>query len=71
MGKLEQLSIGAMDKKRDFCRKQVFHGGNFLELKPEKSGEMHRLIGSIPAHISYPKIDCLLSKTEVLLRQRL
>ena len=32
MGKLEQLSIGAVDKKRDFFRNRVFHRGNFLEL---------------------------------------
>jgi len=36
MGKLEQLSIGAMDKKRDFCRRRVFHCGNSLELLLEK-----------------------------------
>jgi hypothetical protein len=44
-----------MDKKRDFCRKRMFYRGNFLELPSEKSGEIHRLIGSIPAHVSYPK----------------
>jgi hypothetical protein len=40
MGKLEQLSIGAGDKKRDFSRNSVFHRGNFLELWREKRGEM-------------------------------
>jgi hypothetical protein len=55
MGRLEQLSIGTMDKKRDFSRSQVFHCGNFLALQPEKSGEIRRLIGSIPAHISSSK----------------
>jgi hypothetical protein len=60
-----------MDKKRDFYRSLVFHGGNFLELMPEKSGEIRKLIGSIPAHISYPKSIASSAKTEVLLRQRL
>jgi len=46
-----QLSIGAVDKKRDFSRNRVFHRGNILELPPEKSEEMHALTGSIPAHV--------------------
>jgi hypothetical protein len=50
---VEQLSIGAMDKKRDFSRRRVFHCGNFLELRWRKSEEMRGQIGSIPAHVSY------------------
>jgi len=46
-----QLSIGAVDKKRDFSRNRVFYRGNILELPLEKSEEMHALIGSILAHV--------------------
>jgi hypothetical protein len=41
MGSWEQLSIGTLDKKRDFCPNRVFHRGNFLELQLEKSEKMH------------------------------
>jgi hypothetical protein len=55
MGRLEQLSIRRGTKKRDFCRKRVFHRGDFLESLPEKFEEMQSIIGSILANIFYPK----------------
>jgi hypothetical protein len=41
IAKLEQLSIGAVDKKRDFCQSRVFHRDDSLELLPEKSEKIH------------------------------
>jgi hypothetical protein len=70
MGRLEQLSIGAMDKKRDFCQDRRFHRGNFLELLLRKSRKFVTKIGSISARVYYPN-PLLPQQTEALLRQRL
>jgi hypothetical protein len=55
IAKLEQLSIGAVDKKRDFRQNRLFHHGNFFELVLEKYEEMHCQTGSIPAHVFVSK----------------
>ena len=70
MGKLEQLSIGAVDKKRDFFENRVFHRRNFLELLLENSGkytdEMVQFLLMFFTQNPLPS-----QQTEVLLRQRL
>jgi hypothetical protein len=47
---VEQLSIGAVDKKRDFCASRVFNAVNFFVLLMENPEETALTIGSIPAH---------------------
>src|SRR5436190_1013357 len=69
IAKLEQLSIGAMDKKRDFCRNRGFYCGNFLELCLEKPRGSALTIGSIPARVLHEN-QLPPQQTEGLLRQR-
>ncbi|HEX7515950.1 MAG TPA: DUF1800 family protein [Chthoniobacterales bacterium] len=62
IGKLKQLSIGTVDKKRDFCQNGVFHRSNFLELLVEKpeGNALTNWFNSCSCFLS--RIYCLLSK---------
>jgi hypothetical protein len=71
MARVEQLSIGTLDKKRDFFRKQVFHRHDFLELRGREfwekcPGKMVQFLLIFPI-----KKSIATSVTEALLRQRL
>jgi hypothetical protein len=41
MARVEQLSIGTPDKKRDFFRNPVFHRDDFLELRGREFWEKY------------------------------
>jgi hypothetical protein len=71
MGRVEQLSIGTPDKKRDFFRRLVFHRDDFLELRGREFRE--KCAGKMVQFLLMflIKKSIATSVTEALLRQRL